>query len=81
MGDNNLHFNVSIDRKLNKNDCEELKNKVNKIVFSLVTKFNGSISAEHGIGQLRKNELKIFKSSDEIKIMSNIKSIFDQETL
>lgn len=81
LGDNNLHFNVSIDKKLNKNDCEELKNKVNKIVFSLVTKFNGSISAEHGIGQLRKNELKIFKSSDEIKIMSNIKSIFDPRNI
>lgn len=40
-------------------------------------KFNGSISAEHGIGQLRRKELKKFKSADEIKKMIQIKKIFD----
>ena len=40
-------------------------------------KFNGSISAEHGIGQLRKEELKKYKSPEEIKRMAKIKKIFD----
>ena len=44
---------------LNNKEQKIFKKNVNKIIFSFVNKFNGSISAEHGIGQLRKNELKI----------------------
>ena len=77
LGDNNLHFNVCINRDLNNKEHENFKKNVNKIIFSFVNKFNGSISAEHGIGQLRKNELKKYKSSEEIKRMAKIKKIFD----
>ncbi len=81
LGDNNLHFNVSIDKDLNKKQYESFKNQVNKIIFSFVKKFNGSISAEHGIGQLRKEELIKYKSSEEIKRMKKIKNIFDPKNI
>ena len=51
--------------------------KVNDIVYSHTTKFGGSISAEHGIGQLRKDDLKKYKSRFELEKMKSIKKIFD----
>ena len=81
LGDNNLHFNVCIDDQLNKKNYSSFKKKVNEIIFSFVNKFNGSISAEHGIGQLRKNELKRYKSAEEIKRMKKIKKIFDPKNI
>ena len=81
LGDNNLHFNVCIDKDLNKKEYEDFKNQVNRIIFSYVKKFNGSISAEHGIGQLRKDELIKYKSSEEIKRMKKIKKIYDPKNI
>ena len=81
LGDNNLHFNVCIDKNLNKKEYEDFKNQVNRIIFSYVKKFNGSISAEHGIGQLRKDELIKYKSSEEIKRMKKIKKIYDPKNI
>ena len=81
LGDNNLHFNVCIDKDLSKKEYENFKNKVNKIIFSYVKKLKGSISAEHGIGQLRKEELIHYKSPEEIKRMKKIKNIFDPKNI
>ena len=81
LGDNNLHFNVCIDIDLNKTEQRKFKKNVNEIIFSYVKKFNGSISAEHGIGQLRKEELKKYKSPEEIKRMAKIKKIFDPKNI
>ena len=76
IGDNNLHYNVSIKTSSKFNEEEILKN-VNDIVYSNITKLGGSISAEHGIGQLRKKDLKKFKSKFELEQMRSIKKIFD----
>ena len=65
------------DKILSHKEYKKIQKDINKIVFSNVVKFNGSISAEHGIGQLRRKELKNFKSADEIKKMIQIKKIFD----
>ena len=81
LGDNNLHFNVCIDKDLSGKEYEDFKNKVNKIIFSYVKKLKGSISAEHGIGQLRKEELTHYKSPEEIKRMKKIKNIFDPKNI
>ncbi len=77
IGDNNLHYNVSISKNVNKETDKEIVKKVNDIVFSNTTKFGGAISAEHGIGQLRKNDLKKYKSKFELEQMISIKKIFD----
>jgi FAD/FMN-containing dehydrogenase len=42
-----------------------------------VTQFNGSISAEHGVGTLRRDELKRYKSSVEMDLMNAIKRAID----
>ena len=77
LGDNNLHFNVFLDENLKPYEYKVIREKINNIVFSNVKNYNGSISAEHGIGQLRRNELKSFKSSGDIIKMKQIKKIFD----
>ena len=77
IGDNNLHYNVSILKKMKRNEEIQALKKVNDIVYSFTTKFGGSISAEHGIGQLRKDDLKKYKSKFELDQMKSIKKIFD----
>ena len=77
IGDNNLHYNVSILKKMKHNEEIQALKKVNDIVYSFTTKFGGSISAEHGIGQLRKDDLKKYKSKFELDQMKSIKKIFD----
>ncbi len=50
---------------------------MNAIVHGIVLKYNGSISAEHGIGQLKRDELADVRSSIEIDLMQRIKHAFD----
>ena len=76
IGDNNLHYNVSVTKETGLSNDEILR-KVNNIVYSNTTRFGGSISAEHGIGQLRKADLKKYKSKFELEQMKLIKKIFD----
>ena len=76
IGDNNLHYNVSVTKETGLSNDEILR-KVNNIVYSNTTRFGGSISAEHGIGQLRKADLKKYKSKFELEQMKSIKKIFD----
>jgi FAD/FMN-containing dehydrogenase len=47
----------------------------------LVTQFNGSISAEHGVGTLRRDELRRYKSSVEMDLMIAIKRTLDPNQL
>ncbi len=70
LGDNNLHFNVFVDKILDNKEYQKILKNINKIVFSNVMKFNGSISAEHGIGQLRRKELK------SLRVMTKLKKWF-----
>ena len=53
----------------------------NRIVYDLVTEAGGSISAEHGIGQLKRTELTRYKSEIEIELMRRIKAAIDPRNL
>lgn len=77
IGDNNLHYNAYTSEKSKTKRLINKKKSINKIVFENVYKFNGSFSAEHGIGQLRKKELIKYKDKFEIEKMKAIKKIFD----
>lgn len=76
VGDGNLHYNVSTSSGdgsifLAKTEA------VNRIVHDLVHGFDGSISAEHGIGQLKIFELKHYKSALELDMMRALKRAID----
>ena len=52
-------------------------NEMNKVVFDVVLKFGGSISAEHGIGRLKKHYMPEIKSAVELQMMRELKKLFD----
>ena len=77
IGDGNLHLNILKPTDL---ESEEFFSKcvnVNKWVFDIVEKYHGSISAEHGVGIVKKDYLQYTRSSEEISIMKGIKLVFD----
>jgi FAD/FMN-containing dehydrogenase len=50
-------------------------------VLDVVQRFGGSFSAEHGIGQAKREELKRYKSPLEIELMRTLKAAFDPRNL
>lgn len=75
IGDGNLHYNLFLP------DIEKEEKTANTIVYNEVLKMNGSISAEHGIGVLKKNLLKSTQSPMERHLMLQIKKLFDPQNL
>lgn len=80
LGDSNIHYNLIQPDNFNGNffDCE---NDIKKIINPLLKKYHGSISAEHGIGILKKDDFYETKSKEEILIMKKIKSLFDPKNI
>ena len=81
IGDGNIHFNISQPIKSNKEDFLKKWESVNKIVFDIVNDLNGSFSAEHGIGKLKREELKFYNPEIEINLMKSIKNTFDPNNI
>ena len=81
VGDGNLHYNLSKPNAQENTDFIASQPEVNRIVHDLVHVLNGSISAEHGIGQLKRVELLRYKSSVEMALMRCIKQALDPQGL
>jgi FAD/FMN-containing dehydrogenase len=77
LGDGNLHYNVA--RAPNQSEQELLASQydVYQLVHDSVHAHAGSISAEHGVGQLKRDELTRYKSALELKLMKQIKTALD----
>lgn len=77
LGDGNLHYNQSqADSKANQKFIE-LTPEINRIVYQLATKLGGTISAEHGLGQLKREEITRHRSKVELDLMRTIKRALD----
>jgi FAD/FMN-containing dehydrogenase len=59
----------------------DLWNEMNAVVFDVVLKFDGSISAEHGIGRLKKHHMAEIKSPVELQMMRDLKKLFDPSNI
>lgn len=82
VGDGNVHYNASMpDAASNRTFVERHEREVNSIVYDIVTGLNGSIGAEHGIGQLKREEIARYKNPLELELMRSIKSILDPQGL
>lgn len=82
MGDGNIHYNVSMqDAALNKTFVAQQEGAVNKLVYAVVRELNGSISAEHGLGQLKRDTIRDYKDPLELELMRNIKQVLDPHGL
>ena len=77
LGDGNLHYNQSRPQQGENDAFIACTAEVNRIVHDLVRDSGGSISAEHGIGQLKRDILAIYKQPVELEMMRRIKDAFD----
>ncbi|MBI3375839.1 MAG: FAD-binding oxidoreductase [Betaproteobacteria bacterium] len=75
VGDGNLHYNIGDAALVAK------ASEVNRIVYGSVAALGGSISAEHGLGQLKREEIRHHKSALEMELMQRIKQAFDPQDL
>ena len=82
IGDGNIHYNISMaDAARNAEFIERSESQVNRIVYHVVAKLDGSISAEHGLGQLKREEITHYKSALELELMRSIKQALDPQGL
>jgi FAD/FMN-containing dehydrogenase len=82
MGDGNIHYNISmLDAARNEAFIKQHEHDVNRIVYQVVAALDGSISAEHGLGQLKREEVTHYKSALELELMRDIKRTLDPHGL
>lgn len=82
MGDGNIHYNASLaDAEQNKAFIAQHEGAVNRLVYEVVRELGGSISAEHGLGQLKRETIRNYKDPLELELMRSIKQVFDPQGL
>lgn len=81
LGDGNLHYNQSQPTGLDNTAFIAQSSAVNRVVHDLVNELDGSISAEHGLGQLKREEILRYKSDTEMDMMRAIKRALDPNGL
>ena len=77
LGDGNLHYNVSPPEGVPHAEFVRRTEEVNRVVHDSVARFNGSISAEHGLGQYKRDEITRYKSAVEMEMMRSVKRALD----
>jgi len=79
IGDGNLHMNVLKPDDWSVEDFRKACEKLSPEVFALVGYYRGSLSAEHGVGLLKRDYLHLIKSETEIELMRAVKRAFDPD--
>jgi len=75
VGDGNLHYNVGPENLMTRRE------EVSRIVYDTLDAFDGSISAEHGLGQLKREEVRRHKDPLELELMRALKRTLDPKGL
>jgi FAD/FMN-containing dehydrogenase len=81
LGDGNIHFNFSVPKG---GDSAAFLNRwedINRVVHDIVHTFGGSISAEHGIGVMKRDEILRYKNAAEIETMRALKRTLDPHNI
>jgi FAD/FMN-containing dehydrogenase len=79
IGDGNLHYNIGMgDEEATRAFMKNIK-AVNENVYAVVDRLGGSISAEHGVGQLKRLAIKPRKSAVELELMQRVKNALDPQ--
>lgn len=79
IGDGNVHLNILKPDDLDKTVFFQQCHQVSQWVFEIVEKYQGSISAEHGVGLIKKDYLQYSRSDAEIALMRQVKKVFDPQ--
>ncbi len=81
LGDGNIHYNVSQPVGADRAEFLARWNEVNAAVFTVVKKFGGSISAEHGVGVMKRDLLPSVKDPVALDLMRKIKHLLDPNNI
>lgn len=81
MGDGNIHFNIVASPSLSGQQLMARKDDLSRVVHDLVMEMGGSFSAEHGIGQLKNDELRRYRQPIELELMRSLKATLDPQSL
>ena len=79
LGDGNIHFNVVRPRDAAAAPFLERRAELTPMVDDLVSELDGSFSAEHGIGQIKREQLRRYRSTTELALMEKIKAALDPD--
>ena len=77
IGDGNIHFNVGMGEAAATEALIRRQGEVNRLVYDVVDALGGSISAEHGLGQLKREEIRRHKDPLELALMRSLKDAID----
>jgi FAD/FMN-containing dehydrogenase len=82
LGDGNLHYNVQAPEGVDARAfLTAHRTPINRIVYDSVHRHGGSISAEHGVGQLKIGDVARYKSATELALMRTLKAALDPRNL
>ncbi|MEE9272887.1 MAG: FAD-binding oxidoreductase [Robiginitomaculum sp.] len=81
MGDGNIHYNIGQPKAMNAEAFMAQEEAINNIVYDIVSRLGGSISAEHGIGILKKEQLQKRAESPKLQMMRQIKLALDPSNI
>ena len=79
LGDGNVHFNLARPEDVDDDAFLARRQEISGTVHDIVASLGGSISAEHGVGQLRRDEIRRYKPAIEIELMQRIKAALDPD--
>ena len=79
VGDGNIHFNLTQPDGVDKTAYLDRWQEFNDIVHGVVRELSGSISAEHGVGMMKREEITHYKPAVEIELMQRIKHALDPQ--
>lgn len=81
LGDGNIHFNFSVPEGADSAAFLSRWEEINRIVHDIAHAFGGSISAEHGIGIMKRDEILRYKSAAEIETVRALKRMLDPNNI
>ncbi|HUO91984.1 MAG TPA: FAD-binding oxidoreductase [Rhizomicrobium sp.] len=81
LGDGNIHFNFSVPKGGDNDAFLARWDEVSRVVHDIVRDFHGSISAEHGLGVMKRDEILRYKSAAEIDVMRALKKTLDPKNI
>ena len=81
LGDGNVHYNIHPPHGYSIKKFKNFSKKINTLLYDTTSKFNGSISGEHGIGYSKKDDILKYKSETEILLMKKIKKALDPKKI
>ncbi|MEM9212148.1 MAG: FAD-linked oxidase C-terminal domain-containing protein, partial [Pseudomonadota bacterium] len=77
VGDGNLHYNVYPADGRRREEMENLRPLIKETVHDLVASFDGSVSAEHGVGRMKVDDLRKYSDPVKLATMRSIKTALD----